>query len=83
MGARPVDGDILLTGGTGFVGAFLLHSLLLTTDRPIVALVRSASPNAGRARLITALQKANVPFHTGGNGRDLAKLVVRKTPTPA
>jgi thioester reductase-like protein len=70
--------DILLTGATGFVGAYLLHSLLTTTDRPIVALVRSASPSAGRARLIAALEKANVPFHTGGNGRDLTKMVERR-----
>jgi thioester reductase-like protein len=70
--------DILLTGGTGFVGAYLLHSLLMMTDRPIVALVRSSSPSAGRARLIAALKKSNVPFHTGSNGRDLAKMVERR-----
>ncbi len=74
----PNTGDILLTGATGFVGAFLLHSLLTSTDRPIIALVRAASPSAGLERLIAALRKANVPFHPDGNGRDLVKMIQRR-----
>ncbi|TWT84864.1 Long-chain-fatty-acid--AMP ligase FadD29 [Planctomycetes bacterium CA13] len=70
--------DILLTGATGFFGAFLLNSLLLSTDRRIVALVRSTDAQAGRERIIEALQKANVPFGRSGNGFDLARLVEQR-----
>ena len=71
-------GDILLTGATGFVGTFLLHGLLTSTDHSISVLVRASNANAGRERLIAALQRANVPFHSGGNGRDLEKMIRRR-----
>ena len=44
-------GAVLLTGATGFVGAFLLRELLRRTDAKIRCLVRAPSPDAARKRL--------------------------------
>jgi amino acid adenylation domain-containing protein/FkbH-like protein/thioester reductase-like protein len=48
---------VLFTGGTGFVGRFLLEHLLRETDATIYCLVRAASENDGRARLRAVLSK--------------------------
>ncbi|MFE7115632.1 thioester reductase domain-containing protein [Streptomyces sp. NPDC057654] len=60
---RPADGhtvpgeswrdpsDVLLTGATGFVGAFLLDELLRSTKATVHCLVRADDPEAGLARL--------------------------------
>jgi thioester reductase-like protein len=42
---------MLLTGATGFLGAFLLHDLLRATTAAVYCLVRAASPAAARQRL--------------------------------
>ncbi len=42
---------ILLTGATGFLGAFLLNELLVQTQADIYCLVRSANPESGKTRL--------------------------------
>lgn len=42
---------ILLTGATGYLGAFLLRSLLTDTDAYIYCLVRAATPQEGLQRL--------------------------------
>ncbi|GAA1608855.1 hypothetical protein GCM10009764_36000 [Nocardia ninae] len=44
-------GEVLLTGATGFVGAFLLHELLARTDSRVHCLVRADSKEEGLARL--------------------------------
>ncbi len=43
--------NILLTGATGFLGAFLLHDLLAQTRASIHCLVRAADAATGQARL--------------------------------
>jgi amino acid adenylation domain-containing protein/thioester reductase-like protein len=48
---------VLLTGGTGFVGRFLLHQLLQDTDATIYCLVRSLSEAQASSRLKEALSK--------------------------
>lgn len=48
--AAPAD-TIVLTGGTGFVGSVVLERLLVTTEQPIVLLVRAADDAAAAARL--------------------------------
>ncbi|WP_151732832.1 thioester reductase domain-containing protein [Paenibacillus tengchongensis] len=48
---------VLLTGGTGFLGAFLLQELLEVTDYRIVLLVRTASVQDGRAKVAANLQR--------------------------
>ncbi len=42
---------VLLTGATGFVGAFLLDALLKRTDAQVVCLVRAADAKKGRDRI--------------------------------
>jgi thioester reductase-like protein len=51
---QPRPGDpriILLTGATGFLGAYLLRDLLAHTTATIVCLVRADSPAHGRTRI--------------------------------
>ncbi|MDX2180594.1 MAG: thioester reductase domain-containing protein [Bryobacteraceae bacterium] len=53
-GSQPppaADGAILLTGGTGFLGPFLLKSLIEQTRKPIYVLVRAADPAQAMRRL--------------------------------
>ena len=49
-------GAILLTGGTGFFGPFLLKSLLEQCEGEIFVLVRAKDPEAGMLRLRAALR---------------------------
>src|SRR4051794_23035582 len=51
--APPVEqngepADILLTGATGFLGAFLLYDLLNQTEARIHCLIRCSDPEQGR-----------------------------------
>ncbi|MEL6489614.1 MAG: thioester reductase domain-containing protein [Cyanobacteria bacterium J06634_6] len=43
--------NILLTGATGFLGAFLLHELLRQTNATIHCLIRAANPTEAHAKL--------------------------------
>jgi thioester reductase-like protein len=47
---------VLLTGGTGFIGPFLMKSLLEQTRAKIYVLVRASDDNQGRQRLRTAME---------------------------
>ncbi|GLZ39700.1 thioester reductase domain-containing protein [Actinokineospora sp. NBRC 105648] len=53
--------DILLTGATGYLGAFLLHELLSRTPMRVYCLVRAADEAEGRARLDAAAAKFLLP----------------------
>ncbi|MDF3054253.1 MAG: thioester reductase domain protein, partial [Gammaproteobacteria bacterium] len=48
---------ILLTGATGFLGAFLLRDLMQHTDANIVCLVRAENDQIARARVIENAEK--------------------------
>jgi thioester reductase-like protein len=53
---RPaLDGGVLLTGATGFVGAQLLHDLLTTTEADVYCLVRADDQAAARDRITANL----------------------------
>jgi thioester reductase-like protein len=52
--------QVLLTGATGFLGPFLLRSLLDQTSATYTVLMRAADPSAARERLRTALQVAGL-----------------------
>jgi thioester reductase-like protein len=63
-GAVPrADGSfnhVLLTGATGFLGPFLLRSLLDQTSATYTVLVRATDPAAGHERLKTGLKAAGL-----------------------
>ncbi|MBT2479356.1 type I polyketide synthase [Streptomyces sp. ISL-94] len=63
--------EILLTGATGFLGAFLLRDLLRTTEARIHLLVRGADGADGLARL-----KANMEFYRLWDEVDPSRLAV-------
>jgi amino acid adenylation domain-containing protein/thioester reductase-like protein len=57
---RPVGhvespNNVLLTGSTGFLGAFLLHELLARTNANVYCLVRAASTDEARKRIEATL----------------------------
>ncbi|MGP4086251.1 amino acid adenylation domain-containing protein, partial [Streptomyces sp. KR55] len=47
----PSGGPALLTGTTGFVGAYVLQELLDRTDDRVLCLIRADSPDAARHRI--------------------------------
>jgi thioester reductase-like protein len=52
----PMLNQVLLTGGTGFIGPFLMKSLLEQTPAKIHVLVRSSDEKQGRQRLRAAME---------------------------
>ncbi len=52
----PVLNHVLLTGGTGFIGPFLMKSLLEQTRAKIYVLVRASDEEQGRQRLKAAME---------------------------
>src|SRR5215469_8781001 len=52
----PVLNQVLLTGGTGFIGPFLMKSLLEQTQAKLHVLVRSSDEKHGMQRLRTAME---------------------------
>jgi thioester reductase-like protein len=52
----PMLNQVLLTGGTGFIGPFLMKSLLEQTRAKIYVLVRSSDEKHGRQRLKAAMK---------------------------
>jgi thioester reductase-like protein len=51
----PLLNKVLLTGGTGFIGPFLIKSLIEQTDATIHVLVRASDEVQGRQRLRAAM----------------------------
>ncbi|WP_017317832.1 thioester reductase domain-containing protein [Mastigocladopsis repens] len=49
--------NVFLTGGTGFLGAFIIYELLQTTDADIYCLVRAANSKEGKRKLKQNLQQ--------------------------
>jgi len=52
----PTLNRVLLTGGTGFIGPFLMRSLLEQTRAKLYVLVRSSDEKQGRQRLRAAME---------------------------
>jgi thioester reductase-like protein len=52
----PILNHVLLTGGTGFIGPFLMKSLLEQTRAKIYVLVRSSDEDQGKQRLRAAME---------------------------
>ncbi|TVP72273.1 MAG: NAD-dependent epimerase/dehydratase family protein, partial [Rhodobacteraceae bacterium] len=64
--ARPAAGHapvlnhaqaVLVTGATGFIGRYLLRALLASSVATITCLVRAASADSARARVLSALRE--------------------------
>ena len=49
--------NVLLTGATGFIGAFLLHDLLRKTHAKVYCLVRNKNEISGKERLLNNLER--------------------------
>jgi len=56
MPETPMLNHVLLTGGTGFIGPFLIKSLLEQTRAKMYVLVRSSDEKQGRRRLRAAME---------------------------
>ncbi|KAI6192623.1 Fatty acid synthase [Aphelenchoides besseyi] len=56
-GNRFYRSNILLTGATGYLGAHILHELLVSSQASIVCLIRESSKESVDARLRHALKK--------------------------
>ncbi|GAA0388975.1 thioester reductase domain-containing protein [Paenibacillus motobuensis] len=48
---------VLLTGATGFLGAFLLEELMAMTDYRVVLLVRAENPQSGYERVVDNMKR--------------------------
>ncbi|XP_033112958.1 linear gramicidin synthase subunit D-like isoform X1 [Anneissia japonica] len=59
-GDRWQRGRVLLTGATGFLGAFILRDLLLNTQTHIYCLVRRFPDMTGKQRLLAALKQFGI-----------------------
>ncbi|MEV0762623.1 thioester reductase domain-containing protein [Nocardia sp. NPDC050435] len=55
--AVPEPRGVLLTGATGFLGAYLVHALAERTEARIYCLVRAADREAARDRVAAALRR--------------------------
>ncbi len=58
------EGGILLTGGTGFFGPFLLRSLLEQCDDKIYVVVRAEDAGHAKERLREGMASLGEPMHT-------------------
>jgi thioester reductase-like protein len=56
LAKAPVLNQVLLTGGTGFIGPFLMKSLLEQTQAMLHVLVRSSNEKQGMQRLRAAME---------------------------
>ena len=65
----PAAGRMLLTGGSGFVGVYLLKELLDSTAHHIVCLVRAHSEAHGLQRIRDQAHKFNVQLPAGYESR--------------
>lgn len=69
---RPMR-SVLLTGATGYIGIYLLVELLQQTDARVLCLVRAATPEDGRARVIANLRRYDL---LGGVDLDRVDIVL-------
>lgn len=57
---KPLSDSIFLTGATGFLGVFLLRSLLINSERKLYCLVRAQDQNEGMERLRAAMRNYGI-----------------------
>lgn len=49
--------QVLMTGASGYVGAYVVHELMLQTEAEVICLVRAATPEDGRHRVLANLRR--------------------------
>jgi thioester reductase-like protein len=59
--SRTLDGPVLLTGATGFLGSQLLRELLTTTPATVYCIVRGDSPEECRRRIHESYAATGLP----------------------
>lgn len=76
--------DVLLTGATGYLGAFLLHELLATTKGRVYCVVRAVDETQAMARLRDAAARFDLPepdrervYPVPGDLRDIGDVCTR------
>jgi thioester reductase-like protein len=67
--ASSEEGGVFLTGGTGFLGPFLVDNLLKQTQNPLTVLVRGDDISTARARLLRALEVSSLSLSSEELGR--------------
>jgi len=65
----------LLTGATGFLGPFLLASLLEQTDQPVITLIRADSDTAAADRLDKSISRSDLSARLGPDWRRRVRAV--------
>lgn len=73
----------LLTGATGFLGPFLLTSLLEQTDRPVIALVRAETDAEATDRLAGVLARSGLLARLGPSWQQRVTVVAGDLEKPA
>ena len=59
-GRGSITGQPLLTGATGFLGAYLLRDLIESTGRPVECLVRARDAESANLRIRAALERYGI-----------------------
>jgi len=49
--------QVLMTGASGYVGAYVVHELMQQTEAEVICLVRAATPEDGRHRVLANLRR--------------------------
>lgn len=80
VGNRWNKGRVLITGGSGFLGAFLIRELLLNTKTFIYSLIREHPDVSAHCRLINSLKKFGILAKDEKKATEKQKIVARLLP---
>ncbi|CAE1277148.1 unnamed protein product [Acanthosepion pharaonis] len=80
VGNRWNKGRVLVTGGSGFLGAFLIRELLLNTKTFIYCLIREHPDVSAHCRLINSLKKFGILAKDEKKGTEKQKIIAKLLP---
>lgn len=81
VGNRWNKGRVLVTGGSGFLGAFLIRELLLNTKTFIYCLIREHPDVSAHCRLINSLKKFGILAKDEKKGTEKQKIIAKLLPS--